>query len=375
VVVIIGEEIDIDEMKHTPETIAFPVYAKIALIFVSLFAFVYTMLITQDIAIPIIYACILAVLLNPVINFFVRFKINRMLAIVITVAFALIFIIFVFYLIFSQFAQFTESFPIMKEKFLAGNEELINWVSKQTKIDEFRIQEYLTKTKDAQIEQYAVGENFLKIGQVVMTIILLPVYTVMILYYKNLIINFIRSLFQFHNYLAVSEVLENTKKIIQTYIVGLFIETIIVAVLNSIGLLIIGMEYAILLGSLGAILNVIPYVGAIIAATIFMVIALLTMSPIYMLYVLIMYALIQFVDNNFLLPKIVAARVRINALASIIVVIIGGTIWGVPGMFLAIPLTAIIKVIFDHVDSLKPWGVLLGDIVPTMSKFSLGKNR
>ncbi len=362
-------------MKHTPETIAFPVYAKIALIFVSLFAFVYTMLITQDIAIPIIYACILAVLLNPVINFFVRFKINRMLAIVITVAFALIFIIFVFYLIFSQFAQFTESFPIMKEKFLAGNEELINWVSKQTKIDEFRIQEYLTKTKDAQIEQYAVGENFLKIGQVVMTIILLPVYTVMILYYKNLIINFIRSLFQFHNYLAVSEVLENTKKIIQTYIVGLFIETIIVAVLNSIGLLIIGMEYAILLGSLGAILNVIPYVGAIIAATIFMVIALLTMSPIYMLYVLIMYALIQFVDNNFLLPKIVAARVRINALASIIVVIIGGTIWGVPGMFLAIPLTAIIKVIFDHVDSLKPWGVLLGDIVPTMSKFSLGKNR
>lgn len=83
-----------------------------------------------------------------------------------------------------------------------------------------------------------------------------------------------------------------------------------------------------------------------------------------MLYVLTMFLIVQFIDNNFLLPKVVASRVKINALVSIVVVIIGGTIWGIPGMFLAIPMTAILKVIFDHVDSLKSWGYLLGDSPP-----------
>lgn len=80
-------------------------------------------------------------------------------------------------------------------------------------------------------------------------------------------------------------------------------------------------------------------------------------------YVLIMYAVIQVVDNNFLIPRIVASRVQINALASIISVIVGGTIWGIPGMFLSIPLIAIVKVICDHVDSLNAWGYLIGNQV------------
>lgn len=81
-----------------------------------------------------------------------------------------------------------------------------------------------------------------------------------------------------------------------------------------------------------------------------------------------MYFIIQFVDNNFIIPKIVASRVQINAFVSISVVFVGGIIWGIPGMFLSIPITAILKVIFDHVEGLKPWGFLLGDIVPTKQK-------
>lgn len=362
-------------MKQQGENIVFPLYARIALVFICLFATAFSLIVAQEIIIPIIYACILAVLSNPIVNFLVRLHVNRVVAIVATVLLVLVLIIVIFYFIFSQFAYFIESFPIMKEKFMGGITDFIYWLSKQTNIDQVLIKDYvLNALKNAEIEQYVIGSNFLKIGHVVVTIVLLPVYTVMILFYKKLIINFIRTLFQSHNFVAVNEVLMNTKKIIQTYIVGLVIETVIVAILNSIGLLIMGMEYAVLLGSLGAVLNVIPYVGAIIAATIFMLIALLTMSPIYMFYVLIMYMFIQFIDNNFLLPKIVASRVRINALASIIVVIIGGTIWGIPGMFLAIPLTAIVKVIFDHVDSLKPWGVLLGDVVPT-AKFPIRKSK
>jgi predicted PurR-regulated permease PerM len=135
----------------------------------------------------------------------------------------------------------------------------------------------------------------------------------------------------------------------------------IVAILNSIGLMCMQIEYALLLALLGAFLNLIPYLGSIIAATVFMMIALLTKEPVYVLYVFTMFLIVQFIDNNFLLPKVVASRVKINALVSIVVVIIGGTLWGIPGMFLAIPMTAILKVVFDHVDSLKAWGYVLGD--------------
>ena len=86
--------------------------------------------------------------------------------------------------------------------------------------------------------------------------------------------------------------------------------------------------------------------------------------------------IIQFLDNHFIIPHIVAAKVKINALISVIVVLIGGALWGIPGMFLSIPLTAILKVIFDNVEPLKPWGFLLGNIVPTEKlKFSLAKRR
>src|ERR1700680_2545993 len=97
-----------------------------------------------------------------------------------------------------------------------------------------------------------------------------------------------------------------------------------------------------------------------------MIIAFVTKdSSTYAILVFGVYILIQFIDNHFIIPRIVASRVQINALMSVIVVLVGGAIWGVPGMFVSIPLTAIVKVIFDHIEVLKPWGFLLGNIVPT----------
>ena len=96
--------------------------------------------------------------------------------------------------------------------------------------------------------------------------------------------------------------------------------------------------------------------------------ALITGTPMQALFVLIGYVVIQIVDNNFLVPKIVASKVKVNALISIVVVLLWGALWGVAGMFLSIPITAIIKVIFDRVKSLKPYGFLLGDTMPPIGK-------
>jgi len=113
------------------------------------------------------------------------------------------------------------------------------------------------------------------------------------------------------------------------------------------------------------LLNVIPYIGGLVAVALPMMVALATKSnPWFALYILVIYYIIQLIDNNYIVPKIVASKVKINALFSIIVVIAGNALWGVPGMFLSIPLLAIVKLIFDHVEPLKPWGFLLGDTMP-----------
>ena len=179
-------------------------------------------------------------------------------------------------------------------------------------------------------------------------------------------IEFIHRVFVSQNQERVSSIISETKTVIHKYLTGLIIEAVIVACLNIIVLLFLGIEYAILLGILGALLNVIPYIGGLVAVALPMMVALATKTTsLYALYVLIFYYIIQLIDNNLIVPLIVSSKVKINALFAIIVVIAGNALWGVSGMFLSIPLLAVVKVIFDHIEPLKPWGFLLGDTLPT----------
>ncbi len=214
-----------------------------------------------------------------------------------------------------------------------------------------------------------IGKTINTIGGMLVMTFLLPVYVFMILFYKPLFLEFISMLFPRNDHVAVAEVLVETKALIQKYLIGLLLEAAIVATLNAAGLLILGIEYAILLGIIGALLNLIPYIGGIVATALPMIIAIATKAPEYALYVFSLYIVVQLIDNNFFVPKIVASKVKINALVSIVVVLIGGALWGIPGMFLSIPLTAILKVMFDRIDPLKPWGFLLGDTIPAIVRF------
>lgn len=151
--------------------------------------------------------------------------------------------------------------------------------------------------------------------------------------------------------------------------VGLLLEAIVVAILNTTALLIIGVKYAVVLGVLGAILNLLPYIGGLIAILLPVLMATVTTEGYSMqLYIIIAYFIIQFIDNNILVPRIVSSKVQLNALISILAVLLGGALWGFGGMFLSIPTVAILKIIFDRIDDLKPWGELLGDEVPTSYK-------
>jgi predicted PurR-regulated permease PerM len=348
-----------------------PFYAKFALIAIGAFAFIYTLYIGQHIILPLIYATILAILLNPLVNFLVLKKVNRTFAITLAVVVAIFILACLIYFLSAQITLFSETYPQLKEKFNATSEHLIHWVSIHFNISTIKIDNWIHHAEAEAINNIggAIGQTLSTINSVLVIVVLLPVYLFMILFYKDLLLEFIKRLFSTTHHITVFEILGNSKKIIQSYLVGLLLEAAIIATLNSVGLLCLGVDYAVILGITGALLNVIPYIGGVIAIALPMLIAYVTKdSSSYPILVLMMYLLIQFTDNHFIIPRVVASKVKINALISIIVVIIGGALWGVPGMFVSIPLTAIIKVVFDHIEPLKPWGFLLGNIVPTASK-------
>ena len=355
-------------MNNSTDT---PFYAKIALIFIGVFAFVFTLHVGKDILIPLVFATITAILLNPLVNYLIRKKVNKIISISIAVFLAISMVLGILYIVSSQVTMFSETYPQLKAKINITSTEMVQWVSKKLNIRKVNINAWLKETQDNAISDFSIGEKLTEAWQILVIVMLLPVYLFMILYYKTLLLEFIRKLFRSEHHTTVVDVLTNSKNIIQSYLVGLFFEMLIMAVLNSTGLILLGIDYAIILGITGAILNIIPYIGGIIAIALPMTIAYVTKDSLsYPVLVFLIYMIIQFIDNHFIIPKIVASRVKINALISVIAVLIGNAIWGIPGMFLSIPLTAILKVIFDHIEPMKPWGFLLGNIVPNTSRFS-----
>lgn len=236
----------------------YPFYAKIAFVFIGLFILVYTIYIAKSLLIPIVYATLLAILLNPIVNLLVKHKTPKIIAIGISVLLAFLVIGSLIFLMIIQGLNFSESLPGIKFKFNEISIQLINWISSKTHIHKSEINKWILSTQNKQLDNFAFGKNLTMLGQYAATVLILPVYLCMILYYKPLFLEFIRRLFQNHYQIALDEILASTKKIIQTYLIGLFFELIIIATLNAMGLMILGINYAILLGVIGAILNLIP---------------------------------------------------------------------------------------------------------------------
>ncbi len=355
----------------TEKEFKIPLYAKATIFLIGLFAFFTFLYIAKNLVVPLVFSILIAILLHPVVNFFVRMKINRVIAIVLTLLLACSVIIAFGGLLISQASRFTETWPIMVDKFTTMINEIISQASGYFDINPHKIDLWITKTKGELINTSSaiIGKTIVTVGTGIVLVFLVPVYIFFILLYQPLLIEFIRRLFGKSYHSQVNEIVLQIKSVIQRYLVGLVIEAVMVAALDTTALLILGIEYAFLLGILGGLLNVIPYIGGIVAVALPMMVAFATKSTIwYGFYVLAAYYFIQLVDNNYIVPKIVASKVKINALFSVIVVIAGNALWGIPGMFLSLPLLAIAKLIFDHLEPLKPWGFLLGDTMPPLLK-------
>jgi predicted PurR-regulated permease PerM len=352
----------------------FPFFAKASIFFIGAFALIAMLYIGRAIILPLIFAAIIAIVLHPAVNLLTRFKINRIVAIIITLILAMSVILAFGLFLFSQGVRFSDAWPKMVEKLDTYLNEAITWVSGNFDVSPQKILAWITKTKSELINTSgsAIGNTLVNVGNGLVVMLLIPVYIFMMLFYQPLLIEFFRRAFGADNRTEVSLIISQIKTVIQRYLSGLFIEAVIVAALNTIALLILGIEYAFLLGILGALLNVIPYLGGLVAVALPMMVAFITKdSSWFPMYVLAAYYFIQLIDNNYIVPKIVASKVKINALVSIVVVLAFGALWGIPGMFISIPLTAIVKLIFDHIEPLKAWGFLLGDTMPPLTIFKI----
>jgi predicted PurR-regulated permease PerM len=349
-----------------------PFYIRFSIFFIGICAFGIFIYLGQEIIIPLLFALLLAILLEPLVNLFQRIRIPRTLAITLALIAGILLITALIYFISSQLSQFNESLPKFKEKFNLVLEQIKLWVSSEFHISMNSINAQLDNWGKSVFDETGalIGYTVVTLTELLVVWLLLPVYVYLFLYYQKLFLAFIERVSDKINQNTIKEVMTEGNKMIQSYLIGLVLEALIMAVLNSLGLMILGIEYAILLGIIGALLNIIPYIGGVVSTALPMLVAIVTKdSLVSPLLVLGVYLLIQFIDNNFLVPLVVASRVKINALVSIIVVLIFGTMFGVSGMFLAIPLTAILKIIFDRIESMKPYGLLLGVEIPTSTKF------
>jgi len=348
-----------------------PFYLRLSLTLVSLSIIAYTIFIAQDIIIPLAFSILLAILLLPVVNFLERKKVPRVIANIIAILLAFVFIGGIVYFLSSQIAGFLKDLPSIRKHLADHYLTVQQWVSKKFHFSTVQQAGFITDATDKIKNSGAgfLGETFISLTQALMVLVLLPVYTFLILYYRDMIRNFLVGVFKDEYASGVRDVLKQSRSIVQGYMIGLIIEMGIVAAINSMGFILLGIEYAIFLGVLAAILNMIPYIGMLIASLFCMLITLTNSTEITdIVGVLAILVAVQFIDNNIIMPRVVSSKVKINALITILGVLIGGTLAGVSGMFLSIPAIAILKVIFDRVENLKPWGMLLGDEITGANK-------
>lgn len=347
-------------MNENPK-VELPFYAKAPLVLLGLALVILMVYLAGDILFPLFFAAIFAILLLPIEQWLLRRRVPELLAITLSVLLGVVVLLGILYFIYLQAGELATQMPLFKTKLLQAQRQLVGWLDARFGITNERLLGWLQQATSRATA--LAGQALSTVSGLLVVSTLVPVYIFLLLLYRERLVNFLIQVFSGRQHdPEVEEVLHESKSTIQSYMTGLLIEGAIVAALNVTGLFILGIPYALLLGVLGALLNFIPYVGGLIAILLPVLMAFITKeSYLYPLGVVGVYMVIQFIDNNLLVPRIVAGKVQVNALAAVVGVLVGNAIGGIPGMFLALPGMAILKIVFDRIEALKPWGMLLGD--------------
>ncbi len=327
----------------------------------------------QGILVPLGFALVLSISLLPVYRFFKRLRFPESLAIIAAILVAFIIIGVIVGLISIEITSLVNNADELQANINLHLKEIGLWIESRfgygLKQQNVFIQQQIASLKSSggailQGTASSVGSLLIWFG-------LVPVYVYLILYYKNLLLRFVFLAIKSDHHDTVEESIYEGESTVKSYLNGLMIEMLIVGVMLFGILLLMGVKYALLIAAIFAILNMIPYVGALVANLLAVVITLSTSPHLWHTWaVLITITVVQFIDNNMIMPYLVGSKVKINAFVTVIAVVIGEALAGVGGMFLSIPAVAVMKAIFDKVDSMRHWGMLFGDDNPKLNPLS-----
>ncbi|HXA00527.1 MAG TPA: AI-2E family transporter, partial [Cytophagaceae bacterium] len=307
-------------------------------------------------------AALLSFLLLPVSDRFERMGMGRIISILICILIIMTVIsglVFVFY---SQVMAFIENLPSLESEGREKFHTVLRFIESATNISYQTQKEWISEmNQDFSINKwiqnifFATTSLFLNLGLII-------VYIFCFLYYRNKVLTFFISLFSKEHNQQAKEVMLKIRKLSSRYFSGVLTVIAILGTMHSIGLLLLGIEHAIFLGYLASMFSLVPVVGTMIGSTIPFLIALLTKQSLwYAAGVAAIFSFNLFMESQVLTPLIVGSHIRINPMAVIIAIVIGGFIWGPIGMVLFIPLVGMLKIVSDNVESLYPIKVFLSD--------------
>ncbi|MCC5906319.1 MAG: AI-2E family transporter [Balneolaceae bacterium] len=343
----------------------YPFWLKATLILFGLCLLVVVLSLGKFIVMPLACAAIISFLLNPIVERLEIWNLGRVFSIILVLLLITVIFSGFFTLIAVQVVEFFDKLPEITERLKSTVTEGIIAIENYSGISQDRQNEYV---KNALDNLFDTGGEFLSslAGATTGTVtffVLLPIFIFFMLYYKKMYVTFLQIIFEKSQNSEIDNVLLRVQNVTQNYLVGLFTVLGIMAVLNSIGLLIIGLDYAIPFAIFASMLAIIPFVGAILGAVPAVLYAFLIHDSLWLpLLVIAVFTTVQLIESSFLTPRIIGSKVSINPFVAIIVLLVGGKIWGIAGMILFIPLIGIMRVGFTQVHGLKPYGYLLGNI-------------
>lgn len=313
---------------------------------------------------PLAFSALFSMLLVPVIQYLEGWRFGRAGSIIVAMILVVILIFGVLSLFSWQFVQFAEELPQVTDRLRQLNADVLTFLDKQLGIAPDQQTDYLQQALDNLIEQSGQYVSGLvnTTTNLFTTLGLMPIFIFFMLYYKEMYETFLNKIIERRSYSQVDALVDKVQEVTQNYLVGLITVILILAVLNSVGLFIVGIDHAIFFGVFAAFLAIIPYIGIIIGSLPPLLYALfLTSSLLYPLGVILVFVVVQFLEGNFITPRVIGSRVSINPFIAIIALIIGGQLWGVSGMILFVPLVGILRVVFEEIPALRPVGYLLGN--------------
>lgn len=312
---------------------------------------------------PFLLAILLALLILPVTKKFESFGINRlfssMISMVISFGIFGLLGIFAWY----QLKELASDFSNVRSEVINRLNELIITIPDNLLPIEMKqitdIDSLLPTLFSIEGSSGLFGDALSATTEMATMVFLLPVYIFFILHYRNNFVNLFKELDKHPSNELWSAALE-AKDVVQQYMAGLGLVVLVVAILNTVGLLILDIRYALLLGVTSAILTVIPYIGTFIGAFIPVLIAFATKDSLwYTAGVIGLYGFVQFLEGNFITPQIIGRSVNLNPLIAILSLLVAGQFWGIIGMIISVPFVAMLDILLQHTPSFKPITILL----------------